>query len=456
MMNKFVHFIKDFLFKKWFLYVVLLLWLIFQVCLVYFGAYSDLISDPGFYVYYATECVKNGTMYPDYSNYYDEYIFNPGYVNFLIVWIKLFGTVKFVPYFNVFLNIVIVYLIYVICKNLTEKRIAYLAIFLFILLPSYSTIVLHLYSEQLFVVFLLLAIVPFVKEYNKHIFFSLSGVSIAIAQWIRPLSLAWQLPCILFLLYKKEYKKLLVYISFYAITCFIIGAATHTNFPDYLYKAKTGGVNMIMGANDMADGKYNGAVRRDKNGLGYLDDVIDESRVTNVKYWVEDTVYVKRRNSRYTYSQYDSIYVHRSFEWIKNNSIKWLKISFMKVYWTFSKVPSFFYSYGGNLNVPYKMYSVIYKYSSYIYIGVIIASFMSLVINIRKQKFLFLIVFPLICYLFSIFLTCGASRYSLPCIPFLCISASMLVYNFSIIKFKFVSKPCSSNLSQNSSAHLNG
>ena len=231
----------DFFFQKWLLGLVLLLWLIFQICLVYYGAYSILVSDPGFYVYYATECINNGTMYPDYTNYYDEYIFNPGYINFLILWIKLFGSVKLVPYFNILLNVGIVYLLYVISKQLTCQRIAYLTIYVFLLIPSFPTIALHLYSDQLFIAFILLAILPFVKssKYDSH--FALSGVGIAIAQWIRPLSLAWQFPCILFLLYKKEYKKCFVYVSFYAIICLVIATATHQNFPDYLYKAKRGG-----------------------------------------------------------------------------------------------------------------------------------------------------------------------------------------------------------------------
>ena len=424
-----VHIIEKTLFGKWVIGVFLLSWLIFQFIFVYYGAYSDLISDSGFYVYYATECVKNGTMYPDYTNLNDEYIFNPGYINFLVVWIKLFGSVKFVPYFNIVLNIIIVWLIYIIGKQMAGKKVAYLSVFFFMLIPSYTTIVLHLYSEQLFVIFILLSILPFIKISTKRCHYAYSGIGVALAQWIRPLSLAWQLPCVMLLMYKKEYKKCIVYVVNYAITCFVIAVATHHNFPDYLYKANTGGVNIIMGANDLADGTYCGAVRRDKNGLGYLENVVDDSHVTNVKLWYNDTTFVKRRNARYTYRQYDSIYVSRATAWIKNNPVKWMKVSLKKIYWTFYDVPSFFYTYGGDLTVPSKFYSKVYGKSSIIYTVFIIFSFLSILINIKRQSVFFLVFIPTMCYLFSIFVTCGATRYSMPLIPFFCILSAIALYN---------------------------
>ena len=419
-------------FCNWFLYGCIILWVLFQFVLVYFGAYDELISDPGFYVYYATECVKNGTMYPDYTNYHDEYIFNPGYVNFLIVWIRLFGSVKFIPYFNIVLNIVIVWLIYIIGKQIANKKIAYVAVYCFMLIPSYTTIVLHLYTEQLFVVLILLSLLPFIYRERKQFSFFLSGGVIAFAQWVRPLSIAWMAPCVLLLLCKKEWKKCTAYVVAYAITCIVIAVATHQNFPDYLYKAKTGGVNMIMGANDFADGTYCGDARRDKNGLGYLPDVIDESRVTNVKLWVGDSTYAKRRNAKYTYNQYDSIYVNRSILWIKSNPIKWFKVSLRKIYCTFCDVPSFFYSYGGELTIPNKVYSRVYGKSKYVFFVIIFASVLSMLIYISKPVYLFLFSVPLICYLFSIFVTCGIPRYSMPFIPFFCILTSKFLYDVMV------------------------
>lgn len=83
--------VKGIIFTKRVFFSIVFLYVILEILYVVKYADEILVSDPGWYVYYAEECVKHGTMYPDYSNYHDEYIFAPGWVNFIILGIKLLG-----------------------------------------------------------------------------------------------------------------------------------------------------------------------------------------------------------------------------------------------------------------------------------------------------------------------------------------------------------------------------
>ena len=78
--------IKEKILRKTVLFITIGIWVLFQFMWVALFGYDELVSDPGFYVYYAEECIKHGTVFPDYSNFHSEYIFSPGRIHFIIVW----------------------------------------------------------------------------------------------------------------------------------------------------------------------------------------------------------------------------------------------------------------------------------------------------------------------------------------------------------------------------------
>lgn len=301
-------------------------WVVVQVILVVNHYSTTLVSDPGMYVYYATECVRHGTMYPDFSNYHNQYIFAPGWVNFLILCIKLFGTVDIVPYLNVVFNIIIIYFIYKIAQNLSKgsKAVAYIAVYAFILLPANTTIVTNLYSDLFYELLATVSFYLILK--NKYRYWILAGVLIALANWVRPLALAWIVAAICYLWFtENRIKSIAVYAISIIITCSAIAISTHRNFPDYLYMASTGGVNLIMGANDFATGTYCIEARKE-GGLGYLPGLYSEDEYTPVKAYIGDSVTFRKFSDKYTYSECDSIFKARSVDWIMNHPGKWLSM----------------------------------------------------------------------------------------------------------------------------------
>lgn len=82
----------------------------------------------------------------------------------------------------------------------------------------------------------------------------------------------------------------------------IIGTASYISSGHFVFQSVTGGVNLIMGANDDADGSYNETVFNEGN-LGYLPNYDDLS-----------------------YKEKDSIWMKKSIEWIKQKPIKYLAL----------------------------------------------------------------------------------------------------------------------------------
>ena len=138
---------------------------------------------------------------------------------------------------------------------------------------------------------------------NKWYFIILSGVVLALANWVRPLAIAWMFSVIIyFFLNKSSYKKYACYIAGYIIMIIIIGSITKINFEDFNYASTTGGWNLIMGANDDCSGNYNDIVFREGN-IGYISN--EDKNVLS-------------------YKQQDSTYMSRSIKWIIENPINYI------------------------------------------------------------------------------------------------------------------------------------
>lgn len=324
-----------------------LFWFVIQILYIKTNKYDILVSDPGLYVYYAQECVKHGTMYPDYTNYHDQYIFNPGWVNFIILWIKLFGSVRYLPYFNSILNLGIIYYIFQICKKLfSNGHIAYTAVYCFMLLPSFFTISSHLYSESLFTILSLATLYYTITSGTKidKVLPYIAGSLAALSMWTRPIAIAWIIACLFYYLWiHREWFSAIKYIGSYAIICTIIAICTHLNYPDYLYKANTGGVNLIMGANDLATGGYCGETRYNKGELGYIYGLFTNDTLPVWRYYTQERKEpMPATSSIYTSNELDRIWKQRATNWITHHPLKFIALSFNKMRIFFQSAPTFY------------------------------------------------------------------------------------------------------------------
>lgn len=339
-----IDWLKKCFFRKNVFFSFVLLWIIIQVVIAAFYWDPEWVSDPGLYQYYAVQSVENSSLYPSFDNYYDEFIFAPGWVNLLALIYYLFGSFTMVPYILIVINAINLIVLLKISDNITgnNRSIHYLLGYLYIALLANTTTHIFLYSEYIYVFFANSALYLALK--NKLVDFLLCGILISLAIWTRPLAYAWFLAIIfLSVICYKNLKGALVFMLMVMISAGTIGFFTHLNFPDFLFQAKSGGVNMIMGADDSATGGYN-PIPRLKGGAAYIPELYDQNSHIPVKNYSGG--YALAPGSKWSYSQVDSIYMSKSKEYIINHPLKWLslmpsKLNILCFSGSMSNAPSF-------------------------------------------------------------------------------------------------------------------
>ena len=313
--------IRHFLYNKKALLFTTTLWFVCMVFYIKCNKYDALVSDPGAYIMFAQACAEHCALYPDASQLYSSYIFNPGWVNFIVLWISIFGSVRYLAYVNAVFNICIVCVLWLLCRSLfNNKNIAYTTAYMYMILPSFFTISNHTFSELYFILMSTTALY-FASRNGRWAY--LAGLFTAIAMWTRPIALGWIIACLfLFLWQRLDWKSTARYIVAYVTVCATIAICTHRNYPDYAYKATTGGVNLIMGANNHATGYYCAETFNPVDGLGYIE---------NPK--------------QYTVKEKDSIWTHRAVKWIAEHPKTYALLTVKKLFNLYNGAPSFTYSY---------------------------------------------------------------------------------------------------------------
>jgi hypothetical protein len=137
-----------------------------------------------------------------------------------------------------------------------------------------------------------------------------SGIILAVANWVRPLAPAFLIGMLIYLLivkHKKQIVKLLAAFAFFVVS---IGLFTYSNFGYFLFQSSTSGVNMIIGANDDAGGGYNTTCFQEGK-IAYLDDNTLKTM---------------------TFKQKDSYYRRLAVQWIMKHPIKWALLLPKKIF----------------------------------------------------------------------------------------------------------------------------
>jgi len=406
-------------------------WILFQVVYVCLYHYTELVSDPGNYVYLAQECIKHGTMYPDYSNYHSEYIHNPGWINIIILWLKIFGSPQSLPALSIAMNLAIVFLLFKVAGKVTgNERVAYVVVYLFMLIPANSSVALHARSEIPFEFFSLLSFYwVFSKRYAGIIG---AGVAIALAQWIRPLAIAWMIAALFFMLYKaKRYKAAAVYVLSVAAVLGVIAANSTRFFPQPIFQASTSGVNFIMGANDWATGDYCGKARRDPKGLGYLPGLRDTSRTIPVKA-LADSGYGHPYSNRYTYKECDSIYMARGKEWVKEHPARWMLLTVKKALLLWNGVDHQFYTFNKahKDDIALKLLNGYGKGMSLLFRLLVVIMFLGLFTPWWKRRELTYCLIPIVLCTGATILFCACRIYNFIMLPLMLTFASYALRYF--------------------------
>lgn len=123
------------------------LWLLLQIVLIVVFWDVAQRSDQGLYMKMATECFEKGVWYPDVDSIYTSYIWAPGLINFFILQLKLFGTLKANFFLNLLMNVGILWNVWYLSNRFFSRRTAYIAVTLFCLMYSNVMVVLPAGTE---------------------------------------------------------------------------------------------------------------------------------------------------------------------------------------------------------------------------------------------------------------------------------------------------------------------
>jgi preprotein translocase subunit SecG len=249
--------------------IVFALWCLLQlvILVVYFN--HELVPDSAKYISDALQSLTTGTPYPSQKNLYDTYIFAPGFVAYLTIIIRLFGTYKAAMIINLLMNIGIVWGVYYITRRFFDKSTALISVILYCLLFSNLFVPLHIITE---VPYLFLCLLGFIFTLqDKPAYLIAGGVAYALAYTMRPLVLAFLIASLVYLFIHK--RKLVYYFCLlfvYGLLLFAYSQYNKSNCGYGIVSSTTGGYNLIMTANDGATTIANFSIYQQPGQPGYI------------------------------------------------------------------------------------------------------------------------------------------------------------------------------------------
>lgn len=286
---------------------VFILWVVVQIVVIAIFWGKPQYSDQGQYMSMALDCFSNGEWYPMHKHIYSSYIWTPGLINFLILQLKIFGTLNVNMIFNLLMNIGITAEIYFLGKKFFSRKTATIALIFWCLLTS-NTMIVPIHSTDLPFVFFALGGLC-LSLYPKYWTLVLAGIALVLGNWFRPLAMFYLVVILLYMLlnkYKWQY-----FFSFFAsilISVFIIGKTTENKIGYFVYQSTTLGNNLIMTSNNEANGTVQEFIFEDSTKIG----------------WIENS-------KELTFAEKDKIWKERSVEWIKHNPVKFSALFVKKV-----------------------------------------------------------------------------------------------------------------------------
>jgi hypothetical protein len=271
-------------------------------------------------------------------------------------------------------------------------------------------------------VFLGLALIFSRKKYN--ILFA--GIVLALSNWIRPLTIAFLLGGVMYLLLSKNRKLIFALVGCYILLIVLIGITSYIHTGYFIYQSTTSGYNLVMGANDDADGSFDATC-------------FQEGKIAYLPPEISDTM---------TFAEKDNYYKRIAIDWILRNPIKWLLLFPRKIFYMYGteefysrllfsndaikvshaeyiiSMPNRIFSGKANFTDFYMIYSQI------TYMTILIGFVICIIFEVKRRgyaKFM-----PLIAVFFigsSITLVVvGGARYHVPFEPILIIFAAMAYF----------------------------
>lgn len=392
------------------------------LCLTFDGMQ---VSDAESYLELALYCAEQHTWYPEPRDLFATYIFGNGYVNLLSVIMRL-STDMIWPFL---LNMVFTQMIVLswadIARQLTGRtQTACLTVVLLCTMCGLWGEAVATRTELCFMAFMGVSLALSLRR-NAGALLA-AGALMGLANWVRPLLVVF-LPGVLlfFLMRRVGWKRMLAYLAGLMLVIVLVGTRAYQRTGRFVYQAQTMGVNMLMGANDDADGSYVGEVY-DEGKPGYV-----------------------APGSGVTFDERDARYKRYAIEWIKEHPLRFVMLAPAKLFYYLATDiycgSSFFgnriqtdnldYVRGlaailtGRGERPFALGDAVAILSQLTYMFVFIAYVVFVVSCLRRRCWLRLLplhlIFALSCGVTV--MTVGGARYHLPYLPIFCLCAAILI-----------------------------
>lgn len=283
--------------------VAFVVWCLFVVSQIIITFWFDgkQANDAIDYRNFALANAEAGTWYPNPSYLHHRFFYGNGYVNLLTLIFRFTTNLKVVFILNILLTQLLLGACLFTLKKLSQgPLVRYYFIIMFCLLNTFISETVALRTEVIFtaLAFLALAFLHTEKKYT----YVLCGLLLGLANWIRPLGIAFLLGGIaIHLLYKRKLRHILMTVSAYVLTLVVIGTFAYVNCGYFIYQPTTFAVNFLMSANDDANGTSMDVHREGQ--VGYVEPEKAKDMI---------------------FKDYDEHYMKLAFDWIKEHPIEYI------------------------------------------------------------------------------------------------------------------------------------
>lgn len=280
----------------------LFLFYILAQCALLFRFPVQYISDSGYYWKLAQDCISSHGFYPLPQHIYKDFIVAPLYINVIVLLLNIYNSTLTIGIFNIILNSLQLFLLYKITSRVLNKNAAVITALFYILYLNNAGLVLVNLTELFYTTLILLSVYFFLNQgkYNLLLAGLFCGASIA----VRPLGWALFIAYLFAIIIKHSDGMRLRNLSFITVglAAFIIilGSLLKTSSGYFIYSSSTGPINILMSANDKANGGFYPNIT-EKGEPGYIPG-----------------------GEKLNYLQKQDTLQSRAISWIKAHPMKWI------------------------------------------------------------------------------------------------------------------------------------
>ena len=221
-------------------FIVAVFTLLQFIVLLLFG-YTPYPDSNG-YISIAKECIAQGQPYPSAAQIDNGgFLWNVGSINIVALFLSLFHSITPLLCLYAVLKGVSALLVYNISNKLFGAGTAFLTLIIYVLYPANYGESTSVLSELPFMFFVLLGVWMALK--GKVL---AGGMSVAIANWMRPMGIVFVAAMVVYFLAVKRYKDILRTVAGYVTVIAIIGSMSYARTGYFIYQAKTGWMALLQ------------------------------------------------------------------------------------------------------------------------------------------------------------------------------------------------------------------